>query len=163
MPEIAFSPGNVGTISRSGSITYYVADTLTSSGYGESTCVGIGGDPMPGTTFAEMLELFDGDEETRAMVMMGEIGGVYEEQAAGVIGELSKPVIAMIGGVFAPPGKRMGHAGAIVEGVLGTAKSKIEALEAGGAHIAETFLDIPKILAGLGIEPAGKAKAKRQG
>lgn len=153
MPEIAFAPGNVGTISRSGSITYYVADTLTSSGYGETTCIGLGGDPVLGTTFAELLELFDEDDETKAVVMMGEIGGVYEEQAAEMIHKLSKPVIAMIGGAFAPPGKRMGHAGAIVEGALGTAASKMEALEKGGAHIARTFLDIPVILKDLGVAP----------
>lgn len=163
MPQIAFSPGNVGTISRSGSITYYVADTLTSSGYGESTCVGLGGDPVLGSTFAEILELFDEDDDTRAVVMMGEIGGVYEEQAADVIGKLSKPVIAMIGGEFAPPGKRMGHAGAIVEGALGTAESKMAALAAGGAHIAKTFLEIPKILNDLGIEPANEPKVQSEG
>jgi succinyl-CoA synthetase alpha subunit len=118
--------------------------------------VGLGGDPVLGSTFAEILELFDEDDETRAVVMMGEIGGVYEEQAAEVIGRMRKPVIAMIGGVFAPPGKRMGHAGAIVEGRLGTAASKIEALERGGALIANTFLDIPRILGEKGIEPAAK-------
>ncbi len=159
MPEIAFARGHVGTISRSGSITYYVADTLTRTGYGESTCVGLGGDPVLGSTFAEILELFDEDDDTDAVVMMGEIGGVYEEQAAEVIDRLSKPVIAMIGGVFAPPGKRMGHAGAIVEGTLGTAESKVRALRSGGAHIAETFLDIPRILEGLGIRPRGGSRA----
>jgi len=153
MPEIAFSRGKVGTISRSGSITYYVADTLTSSGYGETTCIGLGGDPVLGSTFAEILQLFDQDDETEAVVMMGEIGGVYEEQAARTIGEMSKPVIAMVGGLFAPPGKRMGHAGAIVEGTLGTAQSKLSALEDGGALVAKTFLDIPRILAEKGIEP----------
>ena len=153
MPEIAFTEGKVGTISRSGSITYYVADTLTSSGYGETTCVGLGGDPVLGSTFAEILELFDEDEETEAVVMMGEIGGVYEEQAAGVIDQMSKPVIAMVGGRYAPPGKRMGHAGAIVEGRLGTAHSKLEALEKGGALIADTFLDIPRLLAQQTIHP----------
>lgn len=156
MPQIAFAAGNVGTISRSGSITYYVADTLTSSGYGESTCVGLGGDPVLGSTFAEILELFDEDDETHAVVMMGEIGGVYEEQAATVIGNMHKPVIAMVGGLFAPPGKRMGHAGAIVEGNLGTAESKVKALEGGGALIARTFLDIPRILEEKGIKPVDR-------
>jgi succinyl-CoA synthetase alpha subunit len=160
MPQIAFAAGSVGTISRSGSITYYVADTLTSSGYGETTCIGLGGDPVLGSTFAEVLEIFDEDDETKAVVMMGEIGGVYEEQAAEVISKMSKPVIAMIGGVFAPPGKRMGHAGAIVEGNLGTAQSKLDALERGGALIAKTFLDIPKILADKGIMPALERKTQ---
>jgi len=158
MPQIAFEEGCVGTISRSGSITYYVADTLTNSGYGETTCVGLGGDPVLGSTFAEILEFFDEDEATRAVVMMGEIGGVYEEQAAQVIDQMSKPVIAMVGGVFAPPGKRMGHAGAIVEGHLGTAKSKLDALRAGGAHTADTFLDIPRILSEQGIAPVNKVQ-----
>jgi succinyl-CoA synthetase alpha subunit len=156
MPQIAFERGNIGTISRSGSITYYVADTLTSGGYGETTCVGLGGDPVLGSTFAEILELFNDDDETDAVVMMGEIGGVYEEQAADVIGQMGKPVIAMIGGQFAPPGKRMGHAGAIVEGPLGTAESKMGALERGGAHIAKTFLEIPQILEANGIKPGSQ-------
>lgn len=163
MPEIAFSPGSVGTISRSGSITYYVADTLTNSGYGETTCVGLGGDPVLGSTFAEILELFDEDRETQAVVMMGEIGGVYEENAAEVIGKMSKPVIAMIGGEFAPPGKRMGHAGAIVEGDVGTARSKIDALKSGGAIIARTFLDIPDILKDRGIAAATKNREQSEG
>jgi len=162
MPEIAFAPGKVGTISRSGSITYYVADTLTSSGYGQTTCVGLGGDPVLGSTFAEILELFDEDDDTEAVVMMGEIGGVYEEQAAEVIGCMRKPVIAMIGGRFAPAGKRMGHAGAIVEGALGTARSKIDALERGGAFVADTFLDIPRLLADRGIEPIDSPTMRRR-
>ncbi|KPJ53195.1 hypothetical protein AMJ39_05565 [candidate division TA06 bacterium DG_24] len=146
LPEVAFSPGRIGTVSRSGSITYYVADTLTYSGYGASTCVGLGGDPILGTTFSEVLELFDQDPDTDAVVLVGEIGGVYEEMAAPTIPEVSKPVIAMVGGVFAPRGKRMGHAGAIIEGEMGTAKSKLEALEAAGAKMAKTFLDVPRLL-----------------
>lgn len=152
IPDVAFKKGIVGTVSRSGSITYYVADTLTSSGYGETTCVGLGGDPVLGSTFAEILELFDKDNETKAVVMMGEVGGVYEEMAVPTIQKMSKPVIAMIGGVFAPPGKRMGHAGAIVEGEMGTAQSKLDMLEKAGAHIAKTFLDIPRILGKLGVK-----------
>jgi succinyl-CoA synthetase alpha subunit len=151
MPEIAFSAGRVGTVSRSGSLTYYVADTLTSSGYGETTCVGLGGDPVLGTTFAEVLDRFDEDPETEAVVMVGEIGGVYEETAADRIRRMSKPVIAMVGGIHAPPGKRMGHAGAIVEGDVGTATRKLEVLEEAGAHVARTFLDIPRILKSLGV------------
>ena len=151
MPDIAFAPGRVGTVSRSGSLTYYLADTLTRSGYGETTCVGMGGDPILGTTFDEILLLFDKDPKTKATVLAGEIGGVYEEKAKNTIPKLKKPVIAMVGGVFAPQGKRMGHAGAIVEGEMGTAKTKLKALEQGGAHIAKTFLDIPEILKKLGI------------
>jgi len=151
MPEIAFAPGRVGTVSRSGSVTYYLADTLTRAGYGQSTSVGLGGDPVLGSTFAEILALFDGDPETKAVVMAGEIGGVYEEMAAPRIREMSKPVLAMIGGVHAPRGKRMGHAGAIVEGEMGTAQSKLDALAKGGAHVAKTFREIPDILAKLGV------------
>ncbi|MCJ7497451.1 MAG: succinate--CoA ligase subunit alpha [candidate division Zixibacteria bacterium] len=151
MPDIAFSPGRVGTVSRSGSLTYYVADTLTRTGYGETTCVGLGGDPVLGTTFDEILLLFEKDVKTKAIVLVGEIGGVYEEKAKDTISKMKKPVIAMVGGLFAPPGKRMGHAGAIVEGEMGTAQSKLKALEEGGAHIAKTFLDIPEILKRLGI------------
>ena len=151
MPDIAFKPGRVGTVSRSGSLTYYVADTLSRTGYGETTCVGLGGDPVLGSTFNDILELFEKDEKTKAVVMVGEIGGVYEEMAKPTIEKMKKPVISMIGGIFAPPGKRMGHAGAIVEGEMGTAQSKLKALEEAGAHIAKTFLDIPKILEKLRI------------
>jgi succinyl-CoA synthetase alpha subunit len=151
MPDIAFKPGRVGTVSRSGSLTYYVADTLSRTGYGETTCVGLGGDPVLGSTFNDILELFDKDQKTKTVVMVGEIGGVYEEMAKPAIEKMSKPIIGMIGGVFAPPGKRMGHAGAIVEGDMGTAQSKLKALEEAGAHIAKTFLDIPRILEKLKI------------
>lgn len=146
IPDIAFAPGRVGTVSRSGSILYYVANTLTDSGWGETTCVGMGGDPILGSTFSEILALFEDDEETLAVVMMGEIGGVYEEMAGEQIESMSTPVIAIIGGVHAPKGKRMGHAGAIIEGEMGTAESKLKVLESAGAHIAKTFLDIPEIL-----------------
>lgn len=151
MPDIAFKPGRVGTVSRSGSLTYYIADTLTREGYGETTCVGLGGDPVLGSTFDEILWKFEQDPETKAVVMAGEIGGVYEERATDTIGKMRKPVIVMIGGVFAPPGKRMGHAGAIVEGNMGTAESKLKVLESAGAHRAKTFLDIPRILKVLGV------------
>ncbi|KPJ49163.1 MAG: hypothetical protein AMJ41_03495 [candidate division Zixibacteria bacterium DG_27] len=151
MPDIAFSPGRVGTVSRSGSLTYYVADTLTRTGYGETTCVGLGGDPVLGSTFNEILELFEQDEKTKAVVLVGEIGGVYEELAGETISKMKKPVIAMVGGLTAPPGKRMGHAGAIVEGELGTAQSKVKSLEESGAHIAKMFWDIPRILEGQGV------------
>jgi succinyl-CoA synthetase alpha subunit len=151
IPDVAFKPGRIGTVSRSGSLTYYVADTLTRTGFGETTCVGLGGDPVLGSTFDEILTLFDNDPDSKAIVMVGEIGGVYEERAAKMLNKMSKPVICMIGGLFAPPGKRMGHAGAIVEGNIGTAQSKLEALTRAGAHHARTFMDIPEILHKLGV------------
>ena len=151
IPDVAFKAGRVGTVSRSGSLTYYVADTLTRTGYGETTCVGLGGDPVLGSTFDEILLLFDKDDDTKAIVMVGEIGGVYEERAAETVKRLSKPVVCMIGGVFAPPGKRMGHAGAIVEGSMGTAQSKLDVLIKAGAHHAKTFMDIPEILQRLSV------------
>jgi succinyl-CoA synthetase alpha subunit len=151
IPDVAFKPGRIGTVSRSGSLTYYVADTLTRTGFGETTCVGLGGDPVLGSTFDEILMLFDKDSDTKAIVMVGEIGGVYEERAAKMLHKMSKPVVCMIGGLFAPPGKRMGHAGAIVEGNIGTAQSKLEALTKAGALHARTFMDIPEILTRLGV------------
>ncbi len=151
MPDIAFKPGRVGTVSRSGSITYYVADTLTRSGYGQTTCVGLGGDPVLGSTFDEILAKFEADKKTKAVVMCGEIGGVYEERATEVIAKMKTPVLAMIGGLFAPPGKRMGHAGAIVEGKMGTAREKLDMLSDAGAHACKTFTDIPKTLEKLGV------------
>ncbi|MFH2049652.1 MAG: succinate--CoA ligase subunit alpha, partial [bacterium] len=151
MPDIAFTPGRVGTVSRSGSITYYVADTLTRTGYGETTCVGLGGDPVLGSTFDEILLKFEDDPETKAVVMCGEIGGVYEEKACSAIKTMKTPVLVMIGGIYAPPGKRMGHAGAIVEGKMGTAKEKLEMLADHGAHACKTFNDIPEILKKLGV------------
>ena len=151
IPDVAFKAGRVGTVSRSGSLTYYVADTLTRTGYGETTCVGLGGDPVLGSTFDEILLLFDKDDDTKAIVMVGEIGGVYEERAAETVKRLSKPVVCMIGGVFAPPGKMMGHAGAIVEGSMGTAQSKLDVLIKAGAHHAKTFMDIPEILQRLSV------------
>lgn len=151
MPDIAFKKGRVGTVSRSGSLTYYVADTLSRSGYGETTCVGLGGDPILGSTFDEILWLFEEDEKTKAIVMVGEIGGVYEERARDTIAKMKKPVIAMIAGLYAPQGKRMGHAGAIVEGEMGTAQSKLKVLEEAGAYRANTFLEIVKILKKLRV------------
>lgn len=151
MPDIAFQPGKVGTVSRSGSITYYVADTLTRTGYGETSCIGLGGDPVLGSTFAEILLKFEEDEKTKAVVMCGEIGGVYEELAAEVIPSMKTHVLAMIGGVHAPMGKRMGHAGAIVEGKMGTAQDKLNILADAGAHPCKTFLDIPDTLKKLGV------------
>ncbi len=151
IPDIAFKPGRVGTVSRSGSITYYVADTLTRTGYGETTCVGLGGDPLLGSTFSEILWEFEQDPATKAVVMTGEIGGVYEEMAVDTIRGMKTPVLAMVGGIYAPPGKRMGHAGAIVEGRMGTAKEKLDILASAGAHACKTFLDIPATLEKLGV------------
>jgi succinyl-CoA synthetase alpha subunit len=151
IPDIAFKSGRVGTVSRSGSLTYYVADTLTRTGYGETTCVGLGGDPVLGSTFSEILWMFENDPATKAVIMTGEIGGVYEEMAVDTIGGMKTPVLAMIGGIYAPPGKRMGHAGAIVEGRMGTAREKLEILASAGAHPCRTFLDIPATLEKLGV------------
>ena len=151
IPDIAFAAGKIGTVSRSGSLTYYVADTLTRTGYGETTCVGLGGDPVLGSTFDEILKIFDDDDDTKAVVMVGEIGGVYEEKAVKQVAAMTKPVLFMIGGLSAPPGKQMGHAGAIVEGNVGTAQSKVDALKEAGAHHAKTFMDIPEILKEQGI------------
>ncbi len=142
LPKITFQQGRIGTVARSGAITYYLANSLNLAHLGESTSVGLGGDPILGANYEDILRLFDRDTETDAVVMAGEIGGVYEELAAPYIEEMSKPVIAYITGKVAPEGKRLGHAGAIIEGNMGTAKSKIEALEKHGAIIAETLSEI---------------------
>jgi succinyl-CoA synthetase alpha subunit len=138
-PEIAM-PGRVGVVSRSGTLTYQAVHELTTLGIGQSTCVGIGGDPVPGTGFVDVLALFQADGETDAIVMIGEIGGAAEEQAAAFIAEnVTKPVVSYIAGVTAPPGKKMGHAGAIISGSSGTAQAKQEALRSVGV----TVLDDP--------------------
>ena len=137
MPTHIFTEGNIGIVSRSGTLTYEVAQQITRAGMGQSTCLGIGGDPIVGMDFADVLQMFEDDNDTEAMVMIGEIGGNAEEKAAEYIAErIQKPVIAYIAGVTAPPGKRMGHAGAIIEGESGTAKSKIKALETAGVNVA---------------------------
>lgn len=146
LPKIAFKQGHIGTVARSGAITYYLANSLNLAGFGESTSVGLGGDPLLGTNFEDILRLFEEDPETDAVVMAGEIGGVYEELAAQYIKKMSKPVIAYIAGKAAPRGKRLGHAGAIIEGSMGTAQSKIEALRVNGARIAETLSEIPQLV-----------------
>jgi len=146
LPKIAFRPGRIGTVARSGAVTYYIANSLNLAGLGESTSVGLGGDPILGANFEDILRLFDSDDETDAVVMAGEIGGVYEELAAPFIKEMSKPVIAYITGKAAPQGKRLGHAGAIIEGEMGTATSKINALRQNGALIAETLSEIPELI-----------------
>ncbi len=130
-------PGNVGVVSRSGTLTYDVVSQLTSLGIGQSTCVGIGGDVLPGSTFVDILELFEADPDTEAVVLIGEIGGTMEQEAAAFISrEMTKPVIAFVAGSTAPPGKRMGHAGAIITGTAGKASEKIKALAQAGATIA---------------------------
>jgi len=146
LPKITFKPGRIGTVARSGAITYYLANSLNLAGFGESTSVGLGGDPILGANFEDILQLFEQDPETDAVVMAGEIGGVYEELAAPYISKMTKPVIAYITGKAAPIGKRLGHAGAIVEGTMGTAQNKIEMLSKHGAHIAETLSEIPILI-----------------
>ena len=130
-------PGNVGVVSRSGTLTYEVVAQLTSLGIGQSTCVGIGGDALPGSTFVDILKLFEADDDTKAVVLVGEIGGTFEQESAEFIKvEMSKPVVAFVAGSTAPSGKRMGHAGAIITGTAGKASEKIKALSAAGAVIA---------------------------
>ena len=146
MPGHIFKPGPVGMVSRSGTLTYEIVWELTRADLGQTTCVGIGGDPVPGTRFIETLEMFEKDEATKAVVMIGEIGGSDEETAAQYIKQMSKPVVGFISGRTAPPGKRMGHAGAIVSGKTGTAQSKVDALEAAGAPVADRTSDVARLV-----------------
>jgi len=147
MPGHIFAEGPVGLVSRSGTLTYEIVWEMTRNGFGQTTCVGIGGDPIPGTRFIEVMEMFEADPATKAVVMIGEIGGTDEEAACEVIKTMSKPVVGFISGRTAPPGKRMGHAGAIVSGGLGTAQSKVDALLAAGAKVADKTHDVPRLLA----------------
>jgi len=147
-------PGNIGVVSRSGTLTYEIVSQLTTLGIGQSTCVGIGGDALPGSTFVDILKLFQADKETKAVVLIGEIGGTLEQEAAEFIkSEMTKPVVAFISGSTAPPGKRMGHAGAIITGSAGKASEKLKALSAAGAVIAanpaEVGLTTKKVLQSL--------------
>lgn len=147
MPGYIAKPGNVGVVSKSGTLTYEVVNALSEKGIGQSTCVGIGGDPIIGTSFVDVLEMFENDPDTEKVAILGEIGGRAEIDAAEYIkAHMTKPVAAFIAGRTAPPGKRMGHAGAIVEGGEGTAEEKIAALEAAGVRVAMNPEEIPHLL-----------------
>ena len=150
MPEFAYAPGNVGIVSRSGTLTYEAAYQLKRLGIGQSTCVGIGGDPVIGTNFVDVLKLFEADADTHAVVLIGEIGGIAEETAAQFVkNEMTKPVVGFIAGQTAPPGKRMGHAGAIISGGQGTAASKIQALKDAGITVADSLATIGETVASV--------------
>jgi succinyl-CoA synthetase alpha subunit len=151
IPYQIFTPGPVGFISRSGTLTYEVVALLTEAGLGQSTCIGIGGDPIIGSTFTDYLKLFENDPETKAVVMCGEIGGSDEEDAAEYIKTMSKPVVAFVSGRTAPAGKRMGHAGAIISGNTGTAQGKVTALRAAKVPVADTIFDIPGLVKQAGL------------
>ncbi|MCK4965147.1 MAG: succinate--CoA ligase subunit alpha [Dehalococcoidia bacterium] len=142
MPGDIHMAGSVGVVSRSGTLTYEAVAQLTEQGIGQSTCIGVGGDPLIGTTFIDVLGLFEQDSETGLVVLIGEIGGTAEQEAAEFIREMTKPVVAFVSGSTAPPGRRMGHAGAIITGSSGTAVEKIEALRAAGATIASSPAEI---------------------
>jgi succinyl-CoA synthetase alpha subunit len=153
IPASFFEQGNVGVVSRSGTLTYQIGNEIAQAGFGCSTIVGIGGDPVPGSSFVDILELFEADEQTELVVLAGEIGGSAEEEAAEYIAQsLSKPVVAYIAGFTAPPGKQMGHAGAIVSGSSGTAAVKAQTLEARGVRVGRT----PTEVAQLAVEAIGK-------
>jgi succinyl-CoA synthetase alpha subunit len=147
MPSHVFTPGRIGLASRSGTLTYEVAASLTKAGLGQSTAIGLGGDPIVGMSFVDALELFEHDKDTDAVVLIGEIGGSAEEEAAQYIKtHVSKPVIAYIAGRTAPAGKRMGHAGAIISGKTGTAESKMTALRDAGVTVIDRPIDVDEAL-----------------
>ena len=152
IPGTIHRPGPVGLVSRSGTLTYEVVQAMTDAGLGQSTCVGIGGDPIVGTSFVDILDLLNRDAATEAIVMIGEIGGEEEERAAAFCAaEVRKPMAAFIAGRTAPPGRRMGHAGAIISGGAGTAESKRAALEAAGVRVADSPSQIPLLLRDAGV------------
>ena len=155
IPNVVFRPGRVGVISRSGTLTYEIVNGIKEVGLGQSTCIGLGGDPVVGTSFVDALPLFEQDPETDLLVLVGEIGGTAEEEAAEYIHrQFTKPVVAYIAGRSAPPGKRMGHAGAIIARGRGTAASKLSALQAAGATIANFPYEVPSLVA-QGLREAG--------
>ncbi|HEY8922548.1 MAG TPA: succinate--CoA ligase subunit alpha [Candidatus Limnocylindria bacterium] len=152
IPGDIHRPGPVGLVSRSGTLTYEVVQAMTDAGVGQTTCVGIGGDPIVGTTFIDVLEMLNADPETEAIVLIGEIGGDEEERAADYLArEVRKPVAAFIAGRTAPAGRRMGHAGAIISGGAGTAESKRQALQAAGVRVADSPSEIPALLRDAGV------------
>jgi succinyl-CoA synthetase alpha subunit len=154
IPAAFFNQGNVGVVSRSGTLTYQIGNEIAQAGFGCSTIVGIGGDPVPGSSFVDVLELFEADEQTDLVVLAGEIGGSAEEEAADYIaGQMTKPVVAYIAGFTAPAGKQMGHAGAIISGTSGTAAAKAQALEARGVRVGRTPTEVAEIT----VEVLGEA------
>ncbi len=156
IPAEVFAPGKVGLVSRSGTLTYQIGNELAQLGIGNSTIVGIGGDPVIGSTFIDLLDRFEQDPETELVVLVGEIGGDEEEKAARHVAEnLTTPVVAYIAGFSAPPGKTMGHAGAIVSGSSGTAQAKKEALEAAGIHVGTTPTEVAELVAARLRAPSG--------
>jgi succinyl-CoA synthetase alpha subunit len=158
MPSHIFKPGNVGVISRSGTLTYEIVNAITQAGFGQSTCLGIGGDPVIGTSMPEALDLLAGDGQTKRIVVVGEIGGTTEEETAALAKRVKKPTFAYIAGRTAPPGKRMGHAGAIISRGMGTAESKIKAFEDAGVPVAAYPVEIAKLLKA----PAKTGKARKR-